>query len=95
MNGRLPWWVGWLPIPAAPGPRDRRGPHAASLPGERQRDGGNAADRAVPIRKGAKPAEVQGGRATRFDLVFDGRTARSLGVTTPRALVLRADEVIE
>jgi putative ABC transport system substrate-binding protein len=32
---------------------------------------------------------------TRFDLVINLRTARSLGISVPKAVALRADQLIE
>jgi putative ABC transport system substrate-binding protein len=47
------------------------------------------------ILKGADPAELPISQATNFDLTVNLKTAKALGITVPRSILLRATEVIE
>jgi putative ABC transport system substrate-binding protein len=87
LNHRIPVISGW-PVFARAGALFTYGPHLAS---SYQR----LAYYADRILKGARPADLPIEQPTKFELVINLKTAKTLGLTIPPSVLIRADEVIE
>jgi putative ABC transport system substrate-binding protein len=53
------------------------------------------AEMLASVLRGAKPADMPMEQPTEYELVFNQKTAKALGVKIPQALLLRAERVIE
>ena len=87
MEHRMPVVAGW-PIFAESGALCTYGPNLR----ESYRRLANYVDR---ILKGARPIELPIEQPTKFELVVNLKTAKTLGIDIPRPMLARADEVIE
>jgi putative ABC transport system substrate-binding protein len=54
-----------------------------------------SAEMADRLLRGTRPADMPIERATKFQLVVNVRTAKTLGITLPKSILQRADRIIE
>ncbi|MBI3030086.1 MAG: hypothetical protein HYY64_11280 [Candidatus Rokubacteria bacterium] len=87
ISNRLPSMCGFRPYVEA-GCLMSYGPH---LPTMWRR----AADLVDKIMKGARPADIPVEQPPKLELIVNLKTAKALGLTIPRSVLIRADEVIQ
>jgi putative ABC transport system substrate-binding protein len=86
-SARLPAICNWTEFPRLGGLMG----YSPSLPDEFR----HAATHVDRILKGANPGDLPFEQPTKFEMVINLKTAKALGVTIPKDLLLRADEVIQ
>ena len=87
LKNRIPVAAGWAPF-AQSGNLLAYGPEFADV----YRRLATYVDR---IHKGARPGDLPIEQPTKFELVVNLKTAKALGITIPKSLLLSADQVIE
>jgi putative ABC transport system substrate-binding protein len=65
--------------------------YGPSLPASHRR----AATYVDKILKGANPADLPVEQATKFELIINLKTAKTMGLTMPPTILVQADEVIQ